>query len=71
MSSFRPKTTVSTGAGHYLQLCSFELVLIFAMTPVNGGIPAMQPRSSKKRKQENSEMDDALTAMIRENAKSR
>ena len=31
----------------------------------------MQPRNSKQRKHENSEMEDALTSMIRESAKSR
>ena len=40
-------------------------------TPVIGGKPAMQARNSKKRKQESTEMEDALTSMIRESAKSR
>ena len=37
----------------------------------DGGKPAMQPRSNKKRKQENRKMEDALTYMIRASAKSR
>ena len=37
----------------------------------NGGKPAMQLRSSNKRKQENRKMEDALTSMIRESSKSR
>ena len=32
MSSFRPKTAISTGAGHCLQLCLFELASLFAMS---------------------------------------
>ena len=40
-------------------------------TPVIGGKPATQARNSKKRKQESTEKEDALTSMIRESAKSR